>query len=62
MNRAFRGVLDGFEGDLGPQAMVEFTGHGAALGASSLLLGHGGYSVCTSLKTCSAYTDSGDGQ
>jgi hypothetical protein len=60
MIRAFGGVLDGLEGDLGTEAVVELSRHGIAAGASRLLGGHKTHSVCTSLKPYSAYTASGD--
>lgn len=60
MIRAFGGVLDGLEGDLGAQAMVQFPCHGVAAGAACLLRGHDVGSAYTTLKPYSAYTTSGD--
>lgn len=53
-------VLDGFERDLRPQAMVELPRHGIAPGASRLLRGHNPGSAYTTFNPCSAYTTSGD--
>lgn len=53
---ALGGVLDGFEGDLGPETMIEATSYALAARAAVLGLRHKSGSAYTSLKPYSAYT------